>query len=312
MIFDALFGEGDKPPEQVFGSQSLRGATEAANQQIGSNLSANQRDIDAYAKALSGSKAGLADIGSSLQSYTKGILGRANDPLGDYQNLLNYTLSKIQPNVLNNITNAMSNRLRQQSLARGINTGLDSTYDRLQQNNLNSQAYLNAYNAALANAGQTSANLANQRLQTYQQALMAAYQPMTYANQLAGRELLPMGARNQALQDLFAQAMQSAQANKANVYGYNQPTNIWDKMGKSINNTIDTAERVASIYSSLYGGGMGGGGGRQQSQQQPNFQMARESQIDRGYGVPNYDASYDRYLRAYDVNSPNYYSQYGF
>lgn len=185
-----------------------------------------------------------------------------SDPQQQLRETGNTLFSFIDPNVINPLARFDVNQNMIARRARGLNpSAFDSTAERLRNARIASGRYYDVARDVygrlpqvyqqIRDAGVTdemlAAGIIPQIQRGYRDIDMAPLIPLR-----AGLDLAGGGA------DLTRRI---ADAERAAVYGYHQPTNIWDRAGDASRAVSNTLAQASDIYSSLYGGGIGGIGG---------------------------------------------------
>jgi hypothetical protein len=255
----AAFGGERGPPREVF----TRGSWPLLT-----SVRGTARDVSDYTRrALPGFFADY-ERGTAQQRGFQGeqegvlrdILARrsASDPEALLQRTGNTLFGFIQPNVLDPLGRADVNRDIVMRRARGLNPGaIDSTAERLRNARIASGRYYDVARNVYAQLPQVYQQLRDAGVAD--EALMAGVFPQIQQGYRA-LDYAPLSAiqgGQQATLGGIGLAAAYGPAARANVYGYHQPTNNWDRAGDASRAVSNTIQQAADIYSSLYGGGKG-------------------------------------------------------
>jgi hypothetical protein len=184
------------------------------------------------------------------------------DPNSLLKNIGNTAFSFIDPNVVNPLARFDVNSDRIDRMARGLNpAALDSTSQRLRDARIASGRYYdvarNVYGALPSLYGQAfnMGNTNEQLARGYIPEIMSGYRSLELS------PLIPAMARADLANAGAGIVGSNAAAAKAATYGFQQPQNIWDKLGKVDESLWGRLGEVVNMAGSL--GGMGGGEGGQ-------------------------------------------------
>jgi hypothetical protein len=190
----------------------------------------------------------------------------ASNPQEQLREAGNTLFSFINPNVVSPLARFDVNYNNALRTARGLNPStFDSTADRLRNARIASGRYYDVARDVygqlprvyqqLRDAGVTDEMLAAGAIPQIQQ----GYRALDLA------PLVPLQASIDLTRSATGIPADYGAASRANIYGFHQPQNIWDRLGTAGGNVMDFAKDAAAIYSSLYGrgaiGGIGGGAG---------------------------------------------------
>lgn len=307
----AGFGKSDEAPKPVF----LPGTKSSVKPlgRLGRDAIESLRTGGAAAEAAY--NAGTAKQSSLLgeqENIVRSILNRrlSSQPEDLLRSVGNTAFSFIDPNVVSPLARFDVNTDRIARLARGLNPGaIDSTAQRLRDSRIASGRYYDVarqvygaiptlFNQAF-NAGVTNDEMAS----GYLPSIMSAYRRLD-RSPLEAAELRSSAANSGA--GNFAAI---ADAIRRGVYGYQQPTNWADKLGKVDLAMRDSLQDAINMASQVYGGflsggaggaggmlgGAGGGGGGQQVQTGTKAEAARPSFIPAPSYAPQYETEPPRY-----------------
>lgn len=186
----------------------------------------------------------------------------ASDPQQQLRQAGETLFGFIDPNVVQPLARFDVNYDAAMRRARGISpAAFDSTADRLRRARVASGRYYDVARQVYGTLPQVYRQLRDAGVTD--EMLAAGYIPQIQAGYRA-LDLAPLVPLREAVgltREATGIPLDYGAASRANVYGYQQPSNLADRFGSASQAISNTIQQAADIYASLYGGGAGGGGG---------------------------------------------------
>jgi hypothetical protein len=305
----AGFGKGDQAPKPVF-LPGTKGTVKPLGQLSKDAMTSLRTGGAAAEEAFNLGTAKQSSLLGDQEGIVRQLLARrmGSSPEQLLRSVGETAFRFIDPNVVAPLARFDVNTDRLMRMARGLNpAAVDSTAQRLRDSRIASGRYYDTARQVYGqlpslfnqvfNAGVTNDEMAS----GYLPSLMSGYRQLDRA---------PLDAallRSEAADTNAATYGRVADAIRRGVYGYQQPTNWADKLGKvdlamrdSLQDAINMASQVYGMVGGMGGGGGiggmmgGGGGGGQQVQTGTKAEMARPSYIPAPTAIP-YETEPPRY-----------------